>query len=309
MGPIVDVQNYTFTWLPIDEFNRTDADVTLDFLVSNSVYYDEPNDDPIFGAHQIIYNYTYDNGEVAHIYISDYYVSVIGCVEQYQVCQPDQGTCTALDATSSLLSNAAHGSVSFYKIQIGAIERIFAILASMQIYNIMVGRGASGLQVRNTLANLEQGALPNNQWEIEVLGWARTALARLQEAILEYPSQATTNIPGSYIYKPTDWVSEAMCHSQLVRQTNGTISFSVLGLSIILVVGFLIIALSLCIESVTGHIQTRYLKSCRFRWLDWILDEKFQLQRMMYEAADMGGEWKNVTDEIPTTREDHRFGG
>ena len=103
-----------------------------------------------------------------------------------------------------------------------------------------------------------------------------------------------------------------MCHSQLVRSTAGTISFSVLGVSIILAVGFVVIVLAQTVERITAFCQHRFFKKSKYRQLNWVLDDKFQLQRMMYEAVEMGGKWEGTKDSVPVTEKSAtgvRFGG
>ena len=68
------------TWTPIDELNRTDADVSVPFLTSNSIIYNEPVDDDLFSAHQPA-NLTEPS------YSPDVEVTAMGCTEQFQFCE------------------------------------------------------------------------------------------------------------------------------------------------------------------------------------------------------------------------------
>jgi hypothetical protein len=61
------------------------------FLAPNSVIYNYPNTDPMFSA-TIEANLTYlsisGNGNITQVvYEADYYVNVIGCTDQYQICK------------------------------------------------------------------------------------------------------------------------------------------------------------------------------------------------------------------------------
>lgn len=67
-------------YVPVPAMNTTDADLSLVFIAANSVWYREPCDDPILGAHQL--------REGSKVYNSDYWVTPLGCTEQYRVCSP-----------------------------------------------------------------------------------------------------------------------------------------------------------------------------------------------------------------------------
>ena len=45
-------------WQPILDLVQTDADLSMEFIASNSVTYEEPNDDPVFGANVEKFNAT-----------------------------------------------------------------------------------------------------------------------------------------------------------------------------------------------------------------------------------------------------------
>lgn len=174
------------------------------------------------------------------------------------------------------------------------------------IYQSISGRGGSALRAQETVLNLDQASLPANQWQIEVGNWFSTGLARLQKGILEYAQGSQNVLPGTYIWKPTDIVSKAMCYSQKVQTTSGTISFSVLGLAIILAIGGTIILISLILDSVVGFCQRKFGKG-EYARLNWILDDKFQLQRMVFEEVGMGT-W-DLQGTIPVTAKGEKFGG
>jgi hypothetical protein len=91
-----DQNSSTNAWFPIPELNRTDADVTLMFVMSNSIYYDVPNTDPIFSATLVEDTLVVTSDQNVTIYTSNSWVTVLGCVEQYQFCNPLTGNCTPL---------------------------------------------------------------------------------------------------------------------------------------------------------------------------------------------------------------------
>jgi hypothetical protein len=107
------------------------------------------------------------------------------------------------------------------------------------------------------------------------------------------PDSGLTNNP------PTDPVVAQMCSNQLVRSDGQHQSFSVLGLTLVLILGGIIIILGMVTDTVVGWLQT--LLGARYRRTQWILDEKLQLQRAAYEGFGVGGAWEGRMDGVPTT--------
>lgn len=128
---------------------------------------------------------------------------------------------------------------------------------------------------------LSQRYLPPNQWHIEVGSWFDAGLARLQQRTQEYAT-GPANVPrGSYILTPNptflvDVPYRAMCHSQLVNDSSDTMSFSVLGMSILFGVGAMIIFTSLTIDTIIGWIQLRLQKGLHAR-TEWLVSDKLEM--------------------------------
>lgn len=78
--------------------------------------------------------------------------------------------------------------------------------------------------------------------------WFSTGLAVLQSSFWDYVSPTTGTLPGTYVLDPETTVDRAMCHLQKIQTTKFNISFSVLGLAIILIVGTLLILTSFILE-------------------------------------------------------------
>ena len=329
----------------------------------NSIYFQSPNDDPIFGAHAIKNNLSLTDGETVTYYDSDRFANILGCAEQYQLCMPadddsrgqenvnstqQQDRCTPLTTSRSLLSNAqSHPLISTNPFRLLVSSRISLLANPANLYTTIDSRGGASLRAQETVSHLLQGPLSSTHWHLEVQSWFDSGLAYIQRGILEYVTGPTnvdvTGAGGAYVYKPTDSISRAMCHSQLVRSSNGTVSFSIVGVSIILILGTLIIGTSLILEKIVSWFQTRNspssgstrssgglfatfkkstsdssdsgppaestttISKASHRNTAWILDETFQLQRMLFEAKgipnteDGGGKWVGVRDNVPTT--------
>jgi hypothetical protein len=85
----------------------------------------------------------------------------------------------------------------------------------------------------------------------------------------------------------------------------GFISFSVLGLVIIFVIGGAIILVSMCIDVVVGFFQRS--EAGIFRKSTWITDEKLQLHRLANEGRGIG-EWEGCTAPVPVTKTGEMLG-
>lgn len=270
-------------WVPIPELNRTDADISIIMINPNSMRFAAPNHDPVFSAFEML-SYV-DNQGLNHTwYTPQYWVSIIACAEQYQMCNPVTGACTPLVGSTSLLRQSLSPAVGLNVVQQGIMGRIFIVLPFTSVYWTVYPRKEAALRAQEKVTDLNQAPIPDNQWMIEVGHWFEAGLARLQRGIVEYATGPTNIIPGLNVYLPNDVVSKAMCDSQKITDPQGTISFSVLGVAIILAVGGFIIVTSLVLDTIVNFIQ-RWLETGQHARLNWILDDKLQLQRMVRFAC------------------------
>lgn len=313
-------------WVPIPALNRTDADISIIMINPNSMRFAAPNNDPVFGAYEMS-SYVDNQGQNHSWYAGQYWVSVIACAEQHQICNLLNGACTPLVGSMTLLGQSLSTDVGLNPVQQIIMDRISAVVPFTSVYQTVYPRKDSALRAQETVTELEQAPIPDNQWMIEVSHWFETGLARLQRGIVEYATGPTNIVPGLSIYMPNEVVSKAMCNSQKITDPRGTISFSVLGVAIILGVGGLIIGVSLVLDTIVSFIQHRWNKGQHAR-LNWILDDKLQLQRMVrprppkisfwrhelpadyrqaFEGAGMEA-WSGHTALVPTTEHGEKFG-
>jgi hypothetical protein len=160
------------------------------------------------------------------------------------------------------------------------MERIFLLAPFASIYETVYPRKDAALRAQETVTDLQQAPLPNDQWVVEVSNRFNNGLARLQRGIVELCHRSHERHSSLTVYVLNDVVSKAMCYSQKITDPQGTISFSVLGVAIILTVGGFIIATSLVLDTVVGWLQSRFKKG-EYARLNWILDDKLQLQRLV----------------------------
>jgi len=279
-------------WEPSAPLNRTDADVHLIIVSANSMVYEQPVDDPLFSAHLLSdYSYPGSDGQDVVFYEADFYARAIACADQHQICHGE--SCTQLSAYGSTFSE----SQGLTEVQEHVLERIKFASIFTGITEVINGRSATALRASETALSVFQLPIPENQWQLELSSWFGTGIVMLQDTLRDFASP-TNIMPGIYLRKLKDPIDLAMCRSQKTRMTNGTISFSLLGLATILIVGILVILTSLVLETVTGWIG---LEGHQI----WVMDDKFHLQRMVYEAR--GVRWANAMGSIPVTEAGERF--
>ena len=287
------------TWWAVPALNQTTADLAIFFLAPNDISYLAPVDDPFFSAHveSSIPNPS-DNGATnLTFWLKDEYVNAMACSDQHQYCNPVNSECTPL--TSSTLANAAYPSIGLTAIQLATANRLSNIIFSTNIYNSVEGRGSLALQAANTVFDHWQSPLPNNQWQIEVSNWLAVSLAKLQDLVVQYATGPPAVVTGAHIEKPATDIEQAMCDNQVVRSSTSTVSFSVLGVSVILIAGTLLVIINTVLDVIVGAIQKRFDLGEQRR-LKWVLDDKFQLQRLAYEEVGMG-RWIGGAEAVPVT--------
>ncbi|KAL9619643.1 MAG: hypothetical protein Q9160_005749 [Pyrenula sp. 1 TL-2023] len=322
--------NVKGSWDPIPPLRKTDGDISIIFIAFNSIRFVQPTYDPVFHATTPGGNIT-SEGETTSWWNADYWNSVIGCVDQHSICNPNRSPpgspdgsggdgdgdgdsdsdslCTPLSGSSSLINASTNARYGFTPRQIGAITRIANQALYTNTYIALAGRGDSALRAQETVNSLDQAPLSDTHWTDEITSWFTTGLAHLQRGVLEYAAGPSNVDVGTYIWAPEDPVSRAMCRNQLVRSTLGTVSFSVLGVAVILAVGGFIVLLSFVLESVVGWAQKRW-KRGQWRREGWRRDEALQVQRALFEQKGWG-RWGEGAEEmaVPVCEGGERFGG
>ncbi|PMD41895.1 hypothetical protein L207DRAFT_458517 [Hyaloscypha variabilis F] len=298
------VRGYTLVALPdtlfdpIPALNRTDADVSIFLLSGNAVQYVNPVRDIWFltAASPAFESGATDNG-----YTSAQLVSVLGCAEQHQICNPTNEQCTDLSRLSAMLTQI--NNIGLNTPQNAIANFLLGEFFYDEMGAIVYYLGATALQAQQLASQGIQLNLPSNQWAIEVTSWFTFGLARLQQAPINYAAGSPgTSIYGTYII-PGD---PNLCTNQKARSTSETASFSVLGTSVVTAVCIVLILVSLVLDQVMNFIQERWNRG-GYRHRQWLLDGKLQLQRLAYENARIGT-WIKVEDNIPVTTLGDLFG-
>ena len=291
-------------WIPIPELNRTDADVAIFVLAQNSIYYDSPVSDAFFSANIVLLSPEVGTGVNLTYYKTDKYISALGCVDQHQFCNPINKKCTPL--TGSNIARGFFPELAFNARQSATAWRILLQTMFINMYFSAHGRGSNALRASETLSDLEQVGLPNYQWQVEVDSWMAVGMAKLQQLIVQYATGPPSVAGNSFVLQPQDSDWQAMCDAQKVRSADGTTSFSVLGVAIILILGAFLILTNLVLDICVGFIQHK-LDWGDHKRLQWAIDEKLQLQRLAYEEAGQGV-WSGGASAVPVMRMQDRIG-
>ena len=264
-------------------------------MEANSIGYTEPVDDPWFSAHKPL------KVEDKTYYMSDNYIRIIGCTEQHQYCNLNSNangsSCTPVTARMPAFNAAFGHDMGFSELQLHLVARLDRALSyALLVYSVT---SEVSLQAYTTLSDTISAPLPSNQWQIEVSNWLNIALAKFQGLLLEVSTGPAAIRPGGTVNPLFDKLDESLCSMQRVPQAANYTSFSVLGIVIILVVSGLIIFVSFFIDTLVGSLQ-RVSGKGMHKATQWLLDDKLQLQRMVYEKSDIGP-WTNCDAQVPVT--------
>ncbi|KAL8965816.1 MAG: hypothetical protein Q9183_003673 [Haloplaca sp. 2 TL-2023] len=286
---------------PIPALDRPDADVTIMFLAPNAVTYTSPVYDPLFRA-TLPYNITDLDGHNDTLYTADYWAGVLACADQYQFHNPMSGKSTPLTGRTKVLDDMV--ALEFNQLQQSTVISLYYTVGTSDIYYSVHTRGATSLRASDTLvgSDLTNVGLPDDQWTIEATEMFSISLAKLQQQVLNYA------LGPPNLYQDMEFINGSVdvCQRQKIRGIGGFLSFSVLGIAIILIVGGLIILISTFLDMAVGYIQRKFMWNDHKR-LQWAIDEKLQLQRLAYEEAGQG-QWRGGTDAVPTTSKGELLG-
>jgi len=151
---------------------------------------------------------------------------------------------------------------------------------------------------------VQQTSLPN-QWQIEVSNWFSTGLAKEQFWAVEwatqprnFPDTPISQDPGWKYTPPSNATQLNQCKNQMMQLSSSTEhqSFSILGLSVIFVVGSAIIIVSLTVESVVGWFHDRFDGWGRYKKEQWEAEETLALHQAAYTGL---GLWRDDEQDMP----------
>ncbi|KAI0441135.1 hypothetical protein F4803DRAFT_563304 [Xylaria telfairii] len=237
----------------IPELNVAGGDKVLLFIQTGSaIVYSEQCDDPVFAAHVLFSGINYGTNLY---YRSDRLAGVIGCVEQFQICNPTKNhECTSLRGLfdSDSLNEAWFG-LSLNSIQNATLNALLELPISFALIDEY---DSSLIANQELLIGVHYYPVPSNQWQVEVQGWHATVMASLQQRLISRVSGSGPghNLSNLTLASPQDL---AVCSRQRARTTAGFANVSALNL---------ILALS--------------------KQVAWIRNDVLHLQRLAYTAQE-----------------------
>lgn len=191
--------------------------------------YGAPVSDPFFSAN-IPHTIPGPENINTTVYESDDYVNVLGCIDQHQYCNPNNNKCTSLMGSESTIDEILALNMSVKQFTIAAL--IAPQQPLLSVYNSVNGRGSGALRASESLFELSQVGLPNDQWMSEVSSWFAITVAKLQEIPIRRATGPSYVPAGSKLKRASLPEQIRLCKSQIILSPGGTTSFSVLGIGI-----------------------------------------------------------------------------
>lgn len=224
---------------PSQAISRTDSDLTIFFLSGNGVLFAQPNDDPWYRGNVPGSLFAVNVADVtATAYEPEEAASPLGCIQQYQICNPSLPADRQCGPLASVFDAAFGAAPLFGLTGDAAIAPIFGP-SKGEFYNTIIGHdGPSSrflwflwgvltldLMVQNfgsqslvSAEGLTQGfqtnQLPSNQWQIDVVHWWATKLAAIQSAAPSVAQGSQGEALQAVKFPPLDWWQKKMCNSQ-----------------------------------------------------------------------------------------------
>lgn len=284
-------------FLPIPELRLDSALIALIFLSAKGVRFLEPVDDDWYSAHLPGPPGWISNSNMQFpLYYADHPANVLGCVTRRQICNPVSGHCSPLgyeiDPNVTWSSKEQEKTFNFW-------INTTPWMTTLDVPDTM---RTSSLKARSNFYEGVQGPLPSDQWQQEVLSWESITLANGQRMAVEAVAGPSDPSVQQYVQKNA---TGYFCVDQKIRSTAYT-CFSVLGLTITLVLGGLIIMVSYFVEPFCALFKRRR-KNYTYKRLEWVTNETLQLQGMVHEELGLGT-WIGTSSNIPVTEKNENLG-
>ncbi|KAF1964651.1 hypothetical protein BU23DRAFT_630648 [Bimuria novae-zelandiae CBS 107.79] len=277
------------SFIPRQEFNTTDGDIYFLFLAAQSVNFAKPIDDPWFSAHRPSpgpRNRTY--------YFSDHLLSPLGCVEQFQYCNPHKDACTPLAGIVPATA-AAKFDLDLSPMQSAIVDLLI---------NAVYANNAIILQPVNMLADDTsndgvQMPLPNNQWVIELQDMHNRVLTQIQRAIVDYARGPSSPAAKQFLVVP-DNNYRNLCSMIRARTSGRFASINTYGLALTIGLGTLVILANVFLESLVRCFQRR--RKAQHTGVDtWVEDGLLQVHKRTLVLGE-DEDWQNTDGAVPVTR-------
>lgn len=299
--------NNDTTFDPIQELTVADADVTVLYLTNSAIYTFNVSD-PWFRAGNAT-SISADGLADLDFFTADKTTSALACTERYQFCTGS--TCSSL---GGVLRNATepYWGLSLNSAQQAAFNLIQMSAQSLSINNVITFLGSEVLRANDYLW-FGSGALyssppPSTQWVEEVTNIVNVILAGMQRLVVDFarpPSYTVTTSRGTassleFVKPPLTPAERSLCSNVRVRDSSYS-NFSVAGMAVILVFGFLLIFINIALlPGAYFWLQRKFHRSA-YTKEEWLRGRLLMLQRAALEADGIGP-WQVYEDrDIPWT--------
>jgi len=293
---------------PIPALSVPNGTLTL-FFASFYGAFQQPSEDLWLSAHipHIVNSFDKDTGAkiaTTTSYATDNAISPLGCLDQYQVCNPSRNSsekCTPLLSSNQIWYDPTGDLHNIFDTDrqmaiANNTMRLFAFAAQNNILRI-----SSPLLAFSLSSGLTSLTPAPNQWILEMSNLFTISLAGLQRFLMGFmtgpPAQFTQFVTPNMTN--TDPVLAWLCGSQIIKRADYT-NFQTFSVSLIFGIGLIIIVTSLALERTVGWVRLRW-RSGRWRQRAWWAEGTLQLQRRAFEGMGITnwevGEW----DRVPIT--------
>ncbi|KAG9605358.1 hypothetical protein KCU77_g839, partial [Aureobasidium melanogenum] len=290
---------YGSSFQPIDGLVRNDSAAISLFILINNAGYDDPVEDPWFNATR------FQNS----VYSSEQIFQVLGCSSEYLVCRPQVSGSPICGHVANISASvptvySEDQRIDFNVVQNTLLPRFTAATTRNAMTHVPQFLGADSLLASSYVYQWSSLDLPDDQWTVELSNWFSTSLISLQLFSASYVQSDTPQWSSFSKISPSAG-ERWMCTNQIVHRDDHT-SFSVLGLSIVLGVGCIIILISLILKDLVTWIQSDTEEN-DVRTQTWTELGLLQLQRKVLETSNpTAPAWVGEGD-VPTVSSGESF--
>jgi hypothetical protein len=247
-------------------------------------------------------------------------LSVMGCIQQVQYCIPNLPEKERCEPLRGIPDPRASGNVrKIFRTEdeFAMINRVHGIwvYGTYTVAATVDFIGASALRARQSLSYGYSAPLSDNQWQLEAEHLIKGSPASLQDVFFD----AANGMPEAleeFRQAPlaNETVAQNICANQKIVSNNYS-SFNVLGLSLIMALGMIIVMLDIWLEPAVRWFQHRnyrkllsidiqgYERKDRHPMhaaIEWSQTNFLQFQRLAHEEAGYGN-WSGCDQNVPVT--------
>lgn len=221
----------TSDFAPIPALTRSDGDIMLVFLAGNGVEFLMPTNDPWYRGNVPIGGYGYlGRNDSIPAYHPEEAASPLGCVQQYQFCNPSLPEDRRCGPLASWAESVFEAAVLFNLTTAQAFGDEFPsqrmgsrfkwlltqlFHATTGLHSILLILGSKALDSQRLLG---EGVLPElleNQWQLDVSRWFAIFLSSIQAGVVNSALGPADNDLSQYAILPPNEHVTNICNNQV----------------------------------------------------------------------------------------------